>query len=68
MIPQMTNEQFALWIASAKHSTTSDVIKIADKYYEWLETKRKKSGFPNMQEMMDKTINNVAKKLSDETK
>jgi hypothetical protein len=46
MIPQMTNEQFALWIASTKYSTTSDVIKIADKYYEWLETKRKKPGLP----------------------
>ena len=43
MIPQMTNEQFALWIASAKHSTTSDIIKIADKYYEWLESKKPKS-------------------------
>jgi hypothetical protein len=39
----MTNEQFALWIASAKHSTTSDIIKIADKYYEWLESKKPKS-------------------------
>jgi Arc/MetJ-type ribon-helix-helix transcriptional regulator len=40
MIPQMTNEQFALWIASTKYSNSSDVIRIADKYYEWLESKK----------------------------
>jgi hypothetical protein len=40
MIPQMTNEQFALWIASTKYSISYDVIKIADKYYEWLESKK----------------------------
>jgi len=36
----MTNEQFALWIASAKYSVSRDVINIADKYYEWLESKK----------------------------
>jgi len=40
MIPQMNNEQFALWIASIKFTNSSDVIRIADKYYEWLEGKK----------------------------
>jgi hypothetical protein len=40
MIPQMNNEQFALWIASIKFTNSSDVIRIADKYYEWLESKK----------------------------
>jgi hypothetical protein len=47
MIPQMTNEQFALWIASAKYSVSRDVVNIADKYYEWLESKQKKPGIPS---------------------
>jgi hypothetical protein len=38
----MTNEQFALWIASTKYSISHDVIKIADRYYEWLESKKPK--------------------------
>jgi hypothetical protein len=46
MIPQMTNEQFALWIASTKGYNPSDMKRIADDYYEWLETKRKKPGLP----------------------
>jgi hypothetical protein len=40
MIPQMTNEQFALWIASAKYSLSRDVVNIAGIYYEWLESKK----------------------------
>ena len=33
MIPtQMSNEQFALYIASLKYSSSHDVIKIAEKY------------------------------------
>jgi hypothetical protein len=41
MEPQtMTNEQFALWIASAKYSISRDVISIAEAYYEWLESKK----------------------------
>lgn len=36
----MTNEQFALRIATEKYSIQSDVIKIADRYYEWLESKK----------------------------
>jgi hypothetical protein len=40
MIPQMNNEQFALWIASIKFTHSNDVIRIADKYYEWLESKK----------------------------
>jgi hypothetical protein len=42
----MTNEQFALRIATEKYSNPSDSIRIADRYYEWLETKRKKPGLP----------------------
>ena len=41
-LPPMSNEQFALWIASAKYSISRDVISIADKYYEWLESKKPK--------------------------
>ena len=39
---QMSNEQFALYIASLKYSNAHDVIKIAEKYYEWLESNHKK--------------------------
>ena len=43
MIPtQMSNEQFALYIASLKYSSSRDVIVIAEKYYEWLESNHKK--------------------------
>ena len=41
-LPPMNNEQFALWIASVKYSVSRDVISIADKYYEWLESKKPK--------------------------
>ena len=54
MIPQMTNEQFALWIASAKQSISYDVIKIADRYYEWLESKHSKSGYDIFEAMQAK--------------
>jgi hypothetical protein len=40
----MTNEQFALHIASEKFSLSSDVVKIAEKYYEWLESKKPQQG------------------------
>lgn len=46
MIPQMTNEQFALWIAATKGYNPSDMKKIADDYYEWLESKHKKPSLP----------------------
>jgi hypothetical protein len=43
MIPtQMSNEQFALYIASLKYSSANDVTKIAEAYYKWLESNRKK--------------------------
>ena len=58
MIPQMTNEQFALWIASAKYSISRDVINIADKYYEWLESKRKDSGYEIFEAMQAKKPKN----------
>jgi hypothetical protein len=54
MIPQMTNEQFALWIASAKYSISYDVIKIADRYYEWLESKHSNSGYDIFEAMQAK--------------
>ena len=38
----MTNEQFALQLVSEKFSTPSDVLKIAERYYEWLESKKPK--------------------------
>jgi hypothetical protein len=58
MIPQMTNEQFALWIASAKYSNSSDVVRIADKYYEWLESKHSKSGYDIFEAMQAKKSKN----------
>ena len=43
MIPtQMSNEQFALYIASLKYSSANDVTKIAETYYKWLESNHKK--------------------------
>jgi hypothetical protein len=57
MEPQtMTNEQFALWIASAKYSISYDVIKIADKYYEWLESKRSNSEYDIFEAMEAKKL------------
>ena len=38
----MTNEQFALQLVSAKYSSTQEVLKISEKYYEWLESKKPK--------------------------
>lgn len=46
--PIMTNEQFALQTALTKYSNPSDVIRIADKYYEWLESKQKKPSLPSV--------------------
>ena len=47
MIPQiqMTNEQFALWIAM--QMIHSNVFEKADAVYEWLESKQKKPGIPS---------------------
>jgi hypothetical protein len=58
MIPQMNNEQFALWIASIKFTNSSDVIRIADKYYEWLESKHSKSGYDIFEAMEAKKSKN----------
>jgi hypothetical protein len=55
---QMTNEQFALWIASTKYSISHDVIKIADRYYEWLESKRKEPGYDIFEAMEAKKLKN----------
>jgi hypothetical protein len=57
MEPQtMTNEQFALYIASVKYSISYDVIKIADKYYEWLESKRSNSEYDIFEAMEAKKL------------
>jgi hypothetical protein len=45
ILPTMSNEQFALYIASVKYSTSRDVINIAEKYYEWLESKHNSSEY-----------------------
>jgi hypothetical protein len=54
----MTNEQFALRIASEKFSIPSDVIIIADRYYEWLESKRKEPGYDIFEAMQAKIKKN----------
>jgi hypothetical protein len=54
----MTNEQFALRIATEKYSNPSDSIRIADRYYEWLESKRKRSGYDIMAAMEAKKSKN----------
>jgi hypothetical protein len=56
--PQMTNEQIALRIASEKFSIPSDVIKIADRYYEWLESKHKEPGYDIFEAMQAKKPKN----------
>ena len=38
MIPQMTNEQFALWIAT--QMIHSNLFEIGDAVYKWLESKK----------------------------
>jgi hypothetical protein len=58
MIPPMTNEQFALWIASTKSTHSPDVIRIADKYYEWLESKYSNSGYDIFEAMEAKKSKN----------
>jgi hypothetical protein len=57
-LPPMSNEQFALWIASVKYSVSRDVISIADKYYEWLESKRSNSEYDIFEAMGEKKIKN----------
>jgi hypothetical protein len=47
----MTNEQFALYIASAKFSLSRDVVNVAEIYYDWLESKRNRSGYDIMAAM-----------------
>jgi len=41
MIPQMTNEQFALWTALKMPLHTRSYTEMAEEYYEWLESKNK---------------------------
>jgi predicted HTH transcriptional regulator len=54
MIPtQMSNEQFALYIASLKYSSANDVTKIAEAYYKWLESNRKKPGYQELRHMRE---------------
>jgi hypothetical protein len=54
----MTNEQFALRIATEKYSNPSDSIRIADRYYEWLESKRKEPGYDIFEAMQAKKPKN----------
>jgi hypothetical protein len=54
----MTNEQIALRIASEKFSIPSDVIRVADRYYEWLESKRKEPGYDIFEAMQAKKSKN----------
>ena len=54
----MTNEQIALRIASEKFTNSSDVIRIADRYYEWLESKRKEPGYDIFEAMEAKKLKN----------
>jgi len=57
MEPQtMTNEQFALWIASVKFSLSRDVINVAEIYYEWLESKRSNSEYDIFEAMEAKKL------------
>jgi hypothetical protein len=56
--PQMSNEQIALRIASEKFSIPSDVIRVADRYYEWLESKRKEPGYDIFEAMQAKKSKN----------
>ena len=57
MAPQvMTNEQFALWIAT--QMIHANLFETGDAVYEWLESKRKKPEYDIMQALAKKlTIN-----------
>jgi hypothetical protein len=56
MIPQMSNEQFALWIAL--QMIHSNVFETGDTVYEWLESKRKDSGYDIFEAMQAKKPKN----------
>lgn len=43
----MTNEQFALWVASNTVMNRDVQLERADQLYGWLEAKRKRIGLPN---------------------
>ena len=43
MIPTMTNEQFALWVALKMPLHVRSYTEMAEEYYEWLESKNKTS-------------------------
>lgn len=44
----MSNEQFALWVALKMPLHTRSYTEMAEEYYEWLESKRKKPGLPSV--------------------
>ena len=53
MAPQvMTNEQFALWIATQMIHV--NLFETGDVVYDWLESKRKKPGYDIMQALAEK--------------
>ena len=57
MEPQtMTNEQFALWIAT--QMIHSNLFETADAVYEWLENKRSNSEYDIFEAMGEKKIKN----------
>jgi hypothetical protein len=56
ILPTMSNEQFALYIASVKYSTSHDVINIAEKYYEWLKSKHNSSEYDIMAAIESKNL------------
>ena len=44
----MSNEQFALWVALKMPLHTRSYTEMAEEYYEWLESKRKKPSLPSV--------------------
>ena len=54
MQPTMTNEQFALWIAT--QMIHSNLFETGDAVYEWLENKRSNSGYDIFEAMEAKKL------------
>ena len=52
--PTMTNEQFALWIAT--QTTHSNLFKTGDAVYKWLESKRSNSEYDIFEAMEAKKL------------
>ena len=54
----MSNEQFALWVALKMPLHTRSYTEMAEEYYEWLESKRKDSGYDIFEAMKAKKLKN----------